>query len=194
MNPNIKRILPLIAIAFVTGMWVMYMVQNQSKIDATENIQTQPSASNELTTDNKFSTDDEVNESNSDYEEISIEDYKESQVFNSDDISDLTDERIVIAYLKKHNKLPDYYITKNQARKKGWVANQGNLCDVLPGKAIGGDRFGNREGRLPKKSGRQYFEADLNYDCGRRKADRVVYSNDGLVYLTKDHYKTFQKQ
>lgn len=113
---------------------------------------------------------------------------------DSDEIWDLTDEKIIIPYLKKHQRLPDYYITKGEARKLGWVASDGNLCEVLPGKAIGGDRFGNREGKLPKKTGRQYFEADLNYNCGRRNADRVVYSNDGLIYLTKDHYKTFQKQ
>lgn len=124
-------------------------------------------------------------------EEIDQELIKEP---NSDEIWDLTDEKIVIPYLKKHQRLPDYYITKGEARKLGWVARDGNLCEVLPGKAIGGDRFGNREGKLPKKSGRQYFEADLNYNCGRRNADRVVYSNDGLIYLTKDHYKTFQKQ
>src|SRR5690625_2485627 len=113
---------------------------------------------------------------------------------NSYDMWYLTDEKIVITYLKKHQRLPDYYITKGEARKLGWVARDGNLCEVLPGKAIGGDRFGNREGKLPKKSGRQYFEADLNYNCGRRNTDRVVYSNDGIINHTKDHYKNIQKQ
>lgn len=112
----------------------------------------------------------------------------------ADDISALTAEDLVIAYLKQHQKLPDFYLTKSAARKKGWSPNQGNLCDVLPGYAIGGDYFGNRENKLPKKNGRKYFEADVNYDCGRRNADRIVYSNDGLIYLTKDHYKSFHKQ
>lgn len=118
----------------------------------------------------------------------------ENSTHSTKDISDWTDEKWVIAYLKEHQKLPDFYLTKSKARQKGWQANQGNLCEVLPGHAIGGDYFNNREGKLPKKGGRKYFEADVNYNCGRRNADRIVYSNDGLIYLTKDHYKTFQKQ
>lgn len=109
-------------------------------------------------------------------------------------IEKLTDEKRVVAYVKKHGKLPEYYMTKNEARQQGWEAVKGNLCEVLPGKAIGGDHFGNREALLPKKSGRKYFEADINYDCGRRGADRLIYSNDGLVFTSKDHYKSFQKQ
>lgn len=109
-------------------------------------------------------------------------------------IDELTQADLVVAYLKKHGELPDYYITKKEASNLGWIASKGNLCDVLPGKAIGGDYFGNREGKLPKKNGRKYYEADLNYDCGRRNADRVVYSNDGLIFLTFDHYKSFKKQ
>lgn len=109
-------------------------------------------------------------------------------------IDELTQADLVVSYLKDHGKLPEYYITKTKARDLGWVASKGNLCDVLPGKAIGGDYFGNREEHLPKKAGRTYYEADLNYNCGRRNADRVVYSNDGLIFITTDHYKTFKKQ
>lgn len=109
-------------------------------------------------------------------------------------IDQLTDETVVVEYFKNHGELPEYYLTKNQAKQKGWVPVKGNLCEVLPGKAIGGDRFGNREGLLPNKSGRQFYEADLNYNCGKRNADRLVYTNDGLIFVTKDHYKSFQKQ
>ncbi|HLS31079.1 MAG TPA: ribonuclease domain-containing protein [Flavobacteriaceae bacterium] len=117
------------------------------------------------------------------------------QVSNSKhQIDQLTDETVVVNYFKTHGELPEYYLTKNQAKQKGWVPVKGNLCEVLPGKAIGGDRFGNREGLLPNKTGRQFYEADLNYNCGKRNADRLVYSNDGLIYVTKDHYKSFQKQ
>ncbi|MBV8324829.1 ribonuclease domain-containing protein [Chryseobacterium sp.] len=109
-------------------------------------------------------------------------------------ISDLTNENTVVSYVKSNHKLPDYYITKAEAMSYGWVPSNGNLCTVLPGKAIGGDNFTNREGLLPKKSNRKYYEADLNYNCGPRNADRLIYSNDGLVYVTKDHYKTFQQK
>jgi hypothetical protein len=107
-------------------------------------------------------------------------------------IDQLTEEKTVISYVKKNHKLPDYYITKNEARKQGWSPSKGNLCDVLPGKAIGGDHFGNRERRLP--DGEKYFEADVNYHCGGRNADRIIYTRNGDVYLTKNHYKSFEKQ
>ncbi|WP_306613846.1 ribonuclease domain-containing protein [Chryseobacterium sp. CKR4-1] len=111
---------------------------------------------------------------------------------NQQSIDQLTAEKTVISYVKEHHQLPDYYITKNEARKLGWNPSKGNLCDVLPGRAIGGDRFGNRERSLPQ--GNQYYEADVNYSCGSRNADRIIFTKDGDVYLTKNHYKSFEKQ
>ncbi len=96
-------------------------------------------------------------------------------------------------WVLQHQQLPDYYLTKNDARKRGWNPAKGNLCDVLPGKAIGGDRFTNREKRLPARAGRQWYEADVNYRCGHRDADRLVYSSDGLVFLSTDHYRSFRQ-
>ena len=113
---------------------------------------------------------------------------------SSNKIDELTKESIVVPYVKQNGKLPDYYITKREAREKGWDASSGNLCDVLPGRAIGGDVFTNREGNLPEKQGRKWFEADLNYNCGRRNADRLLFSSDGLVFVTHDHYKTFEEK
>jgi ribonuclease len=109
-------------------------------------------------------------------------------------IDELTKETVVVPYVKQNNRLPDYYIKKKEARKSGWDPAAGNLCEVLPGRAIGGDFFTNREGRLPEKPGRNWYEADLNYNCAHRNADRLLFSNDGLVYITKDHYKTFVQQ
>ncbi len=110
----------------------------------------------------------------------------------SGNIDELTEENKVIDYVKANRKLPDYYMTKSEARKKGWVPSTGNLCDVLPGRAIGGDHFSNREKQLPNDE--QYFEADVNYNCGNRNADRIVFTKTGEVYLTKNHYKSFQKK
>lgn len=107
-------------------------------------------------------------------------------------IDELTDERIIIDYVKKHRQLPGYYLTKSEAKKQGWNPSEANLCKVLPGKAIGGDHFGNREGKLPK--GQKYYEANVNYKCGKRNADRIIFTKQGEVWLTKDHYKTFEKQ
>lgn len=113
---------------------------------------------------------------------------------NNLSIYQLTEEKRVVAFLRANGRLPDCYITKNEAQKLGWNAVEGNLCDVLPRRAIGGDRFGNREKLLPEKNGRQYFEADVNYNCYSRGTDRVIFSNDGLIFLTHNHYKSFEKQ
>ncbi|HIC8644717.1 ribonuclease domain-containing protein [Elizabethkingia meningoseptica] len=117
-----------------------------------------------------------------------------AQKSGQESIAQLTAEKVVVDYVKKNKKLPDYYITKREAREKGWQPSKGNLCEVLPGRAIGGDYFSNREGRLPKEQGRKYFEADVNYDCGRRDAERLVFSNDGMVFISKDHYKSFEQK
>ena len=98
----------------------------------------------------------------------------------------------VAEYLYLYGHLPGNYITKNEAKKLGWVSSEGNLWDVAPGKSIGGDTFGNREGRLPEKKGRKYYECDIDFDGGYRGSDRIIYSNDGLVYYTGDHYNTFE--
>ncbi len=100
----------------------------------------------------------------------------------------------VATYLKQHDgQLPCNYITKNKAQKLGWESSEGNLAEVAPGKSIGGDTFSNREGLLPKASGRKWHEADINYTSGFRGADRILYSTDGLIYKTTDHYRSFQQ-
>lgn len=100
-------------------------------------------------------------------------------------------EEEVALYLDTYGELPYNYITKEEARELGWVASEGNLWEVTDEYLIGGDRFGNREGLLPEESGRQYFEADVNYEGGYRGPERLVYSNDGLIYYTDDHYDSF---
>ena len=98
----------------------------------------------------------------------------------------------VALYINIYGELPENFITKKEAISLGWDSKEGNLWDVTDKKSIGGDKFGNREGLLPKKEGRQYYECDINYEGGFRGAERIVYSNDGLIYYTDDHYKTFK--
>ncbi|MEQ7049653.1 ribonuclease domain-containing protein [Paenibacillaceae sp. P-4] len=105
----------------------------------------------------------------------------------------LTDFEEVASYIRKNHSLPDNFITKKDAEKLGWNAKEGNLNEVAPGKSIGGDIFRNREGKLPKKKGRIWYEADINYSKGFRGKDRLLFSNDGLIYKTEDHYDTFQQ-
>ena len=90
-----------------------------------------------------------------------------------------------------YNRLPDYYVTKNNAEASGWVGSQGNLNTVLPGKTIGGDVYQNRDAKLPTASGRIWYEADINYISGYRNSERILYSNDGLIFVSYDHYHTF---
>ncbi len=96
----------------------------------------------------------------------------------------------VALYIHTYNKLPPNYITKKEARSLGWSG--GSLEDYAPGKCIGGDYYGNYEGQLPEKKGRRYTECDIDtLGKSSRGAKRIVFSNDGLIYYTKDHYKTF---
>ena len=99
----------------------------------------------------------------------------------------------VAEYLHFYGHLPDNFITKNEARDLGWDSQDGNLAEVAPGMSIGGDSFGNREGLLPKADGRKYYECDVNYEGGYRGGERIVYSNDGLIFYTDDHYKSFEQ-
>ena len=104
-----------------------------------------------------------------------------------------SDKEHVAAYLREFGELPPNYITKKDAQALGWVSSLGNLWDVAPGKSIGGDRFGNYEGQLPDAKGRKYFECDIDYEGGRRNAKRIIFSNDGLIFYTEDHYSTFEE-
>ena len=96
----------------------------------------------------------------------------------------------VSLYLCTYGKLPENFITKDEARELGWEG--GSVEKYAPGYAIGGDKFGNREGLLPKASGRVYYECDIDTDGkNSRGAKRIVFSNDGLIYYTEDHYESF---
>lgn len=103
-----------------------------------------------------------------------------------------TSKEEVAEYIYLYGHLPDNFITKKEAKALGWVSSEGNLAEVAPGKSIGGDYFGNFEGNLPKKKGREYHECDIDSDGGYRGAKRLVFSNDGLIYYTEDHYNTFE--
>jgi ribonuclease T1 len=88
-----------------------------------------------------------------------------------------------------NKSLPQKFITKNEARSKGWRPGE-DLWAVkaLKGSSIGGDKFSNYEKQLPKKN---WCEADLDYKGGHRGAKRIIFSTDGMRFVTVDHYKTF---
>lgn len=97
----------------------------------------------------------------------------------------------VALYIHTYGRLPSNYVTKKEAEEAGWSG--GSLEKYLPGKCIGGSRFGNYEGLLPDRDGRRWTECDIG-TLGRssRGAERIVFSNDGLIYYTGDHYETFE--
>ncbi|MFC7421172.1 ribonuclease domain-containing protein [Iodobacter arcticus] len=98
--------------------------------------------------------------------------------------SELTE---ILSSLNQQNRLPAKFVTKREAQAAGWRPGS-SLWQSLPGKSIGGDRFGNRENRLPRG---QYQEADLDYQGGKRGAKRIVFSKNGPRFITVDHYQTF---
>ena len=93
-------------------------------------------------------------------------------------------------YIHLYGHLPQNFITKKQAQSLGWSG--GSLEKYAPGKSIGGSRFGNYEGLLPDAPGRYYSECDIDtLGQSGRGAKRIVFSNDGLIYYTDDHYESF---
>ena len=141
--------------------------------------------------------------SEKDAEDISVDDTEEvteDVTDESTESSDVDEAEIdedgyyyskdeVALYIHIYGKLPGNFITKKEAKKLGWSG--GSLEDYAPGKVIGGDRFGNREGVLPDYG--EYHECDID-TLGKKKrgAKRIVFSDDGRIYYTEDHYETFE--
>jgi len=97
----------------------------------------------------------------------------------------------VALYIHIFGHLPSNYITKKEAEALGWEG--GSVEEYAPGKCIGGSYFGNREGLLPEADGRKYTECDIDtLGASKRGAKRIVFSNDGLIYYTEDHYESFE--
>lgn len=117
-----------------------------------------------------------------------VSDTSELPTIDEDGIYDQKDD--VALYIHTYGKLPKNFITKDCARVLGWEG--GSVEKYASNTCIGDDRFGNREEILPIKTGRTYTECDIN-TLGEysRGAERIVFSNDGLIYYTDDHYESF---
>ena len=190
-----KKSLLYIFLAFVAGLLLMYLFNNYKieKKNTSEISEISYQKSDNQNQDNSYSYENSSKKNKDNFEERKS-DFSDDNNTSNNNIDELTNDELVVKYLKEHGELPDYYITKSEAKSLGWVPSKGNLCEVAPGKAIGGDIWTNRQKSLPTKPGRRYFEADLNYNCGNRNADRVVFSNDGLVFVTFDHYRSFEEK
>lgn len=103
-----------------------------------------------------------------------------------------TTKEDVALYIHTYGHLPENFITKKEAQEMGWTG--GSLDPYYYGGSIGGDYFGNYEGQLPKATGRKWTECDINTMYKKsRGPERIVFSNDGLIYYTGDHYETFEQ-
>ena len=134
---------------------------------------------------------------------IDGEDTQPSDTDAPDEVPDDTSEAVidengsydskeeVALYIHTYGHLPYNYVTKKEAESKGWSG--GSLEPYFPGCCIGGSRFGNYEGLLPEKDGRSYTECDIDtLGTKSRGAKRIVFSNDGLIFYTDDHYESFE--
>lgn len=126
-------------------------------------------------------------------EEITTEEITTEEGLSVEEDGRYTSKEEVALYIHTYGKLPSNFITKRDAQDLGWESREGNLWEVTDQMSIGGDRFGNYEGDLPTAKGRKYYECDINYEGGYRGDERIVYSNDGLIFYTDDHYETFEQ-
>ena len=157
--------------------------ENYVDEDMTEQSETYETAVETITSETsipKYSETETVTESS--VEKLSVE--KDGRYTTPEDVAE---------YIHTFSTLPSNFITKKEAQKLGWDNKKGNLWDVTDQMSIGGDYFGNYEGLLPEEDGRKYTECDVNYEGGYRGSERIVFSNDGLIFYTNDHYKTFEQ-
>ena len=173
MNQSLKRGLILILIALVI-FGVLYFTSQPSEDEAP--IQTAvPNVSAEISAD-LTDTPEETN-------------VPDAAVL--DENGSYTTKEDVALYLHQYGHLPPNFITKKEAQALGWSG--GSLEPYAPGKCIGGSQFGNYEGLLPKSPGRTYTECDINtLGKSKRGAERIVFSNDGLIFYSGDHYESFE--
>lgn len=137
------------------------------------------------------SFDEELSEEELSEDDTSYEEYIPDEIEEEPAIVEggsYTTKEDVALYIYTYGELPANFITKSEAQDLGWVNKKGNLQEVAPGMSIGGDRYGNYEQLLPDG---KYKECDINYDGGYRGDERIVYSEDGYIYYTDDHYESF---
>ena len=181
---TVRRIaaLAILLILFVVGIRYFKGSTNSQKQNNTTTQTTLGKSTTAKSTSKTKSTYGSWDSSNLNFK---ITDVKEDGTYSS--------KNDVASYIAKFNKLPKNFIKKKEAEKKGWVPSEGNLWDVTEHMSIGADIFMNAEGLLEKKTGRKYYECDIDYKGGPRNAKRIIYSNDGMIFYTDDHYQSFER-
>ncbi len=181
----------LLAIAVLAG--CAGDTQEQPQTSAAETMLSTAASESDIETDEAETQTAETEALQEDTETEVQETEASAQETEIDEYGYYTSKEEVALYLYTYGHLPENYLTKKEAQALGWDNKKGNLQDVAPGMSIGGDKFGNREGLLPDASGRQYYECDIDYEGGYRGAKRIIYSNDGLIFYTEDHYESFEQ-
>ena len=155
-----------------------------SEAQASQNAGEEESESQELIL---YDEDDFQDSVYAEEEEQPEEEEESVQTAAIDEHGSYTTKDDVALYIHTFGKLPPNFITKKEAQKLGWSG--GSLEPYAPGKCIGGSYFGNYEGILPEG---KYRECDID-TLGKksRGAKRIIYSDDGRIYYTDDHYKSF---
>lgn len=192
-----KKIIKILSSILLTLLLLIGCTSENTANEKTNTEQTQ-NVQNENDSEQKSDKNNNLDESNKEGKNDKTGDSKDKQKSDKqneaiDENGEYTSKEEVALYIHTFGKLPSNYVTKKEAQEQGWDSKAGNLDQVLPGKSIGGDKFGNREELLPTAKGRKYYECDINYTGGFRNGERIVFSNDGLIFYTKDHYKTFEQ-
>ena len=131
---------------------------------------------------------DEMISEETEYDETEYEETEYEVTIDYDGV--YTSKEDVALYLYTYDELPQNFITKKEAKKLGWEG--GYLEPYAPGMCIGGDNFGNYEEILPVEDGVTYKECDIDtLGAKKRGAKRIVFSNEGDIYYTEDHYESF---
>ncbi len=191
------RILCII-LAIATALCLVSCGKSAQRPDADTPIpsgQVQPSPSEApaapQTPDDDAKTNEDAQEPAAPQEQSNIPEQDEPQPPAIDEDGEYDSKDDVALYIYTYGHLPSNYITKKQAQALGWEG--GSLEPYAPGKSICGSRFGNYEGLLPEKEGRSYTECDIDTKGKKsRGAKRIVFSNDGLIFYTEDHYESFE--
>lgn len=173
---KLKKLLPVLLLVLV----LIYAFLPDSGNDATIGIIEGSDSAVETVVSNVADIDDKDGQPQEAELELVLE--YEGAYYSKDDVA---------LYIHTYGQLPQNFVTKDEAEEAGWSG--GSVERYLPGCAIGGDRFGNREGLLPDAPGRKWTECDINtLGASGRGAERIVFSNDGLIYYTPDHYESFE--
>ncbi len=98
----------------------------------------------------------------------------------------------VADYIVKYGRLPDNFITKAEAAKLGGTRKRQSRRSSAWKKHR--RRYLSKQRKAASRCGRTRMERSRHQlYIGIPGSDRIVYSNDRLVYKTTDHYKTFTR-